>query len=314
MSVAANSVRLAAATVGLGLSLAGPQALSVAAADAPDRGSPVSAHSAEPRSSAAQPGQHGSGTANRTNHGPTVPRVTSVRLRSAAAAVPRPTFIVIVPNAGSSVSPNVTAAPPTPAPAQTPVPAFQVASILEGVGLLVRRSWPNDAQSIKQVPTSGQVADAVEPDVVAYGPIPGPRLSSFDVAGSRIHNTVDKNYESHVNESGAIIRDRLIPSEGTDPAEYSDILKFSNCADILVDNSTILGGKEDAIDAVRGSGYTFNNLTLIPTYNGITVKGAIDDVLIENITFEKHGSNSDLEFGQFDNYCGVPPVNETTQF
>lgn len=126
--------------------------------------------------------------------------------------------------------------------------------------------------------------------------------------------SVDINYESHVNESGTVIRHRLIPSEGANPADYADVLKFSNCTDVVVDGSTVVGGKEDAIDAVRGSNYTFRNLTLVPNANGITAKGSIDGVLIENVSITAHGTDSDLEFGQFDNYwyVGRPPTQNIT--
>ncbi len=72
--------------------------------------------------------------------------------------------------------------------------------------------------------------------------------------------SADKNYESHVQENGTHIEGRTLPSDA-DPAEYSDILKFSNCEDITVKNCSILGGKEDCIDAVRGNNYTFDTVT-----------------------------------------------------
>jgi hypothetical protein len=148
---------------------------------------------------------------------------------------------------------------------------------------------------------------------VRSGPRPAAPTAAADRSGSSIaavSKKTDKNYESHVNESGTVIRDRVIPDEFTDPAEFSDILKFSDSTDILVENSTIFGGREDSIDAVRGARYTFRNLTLVPDYNGITVKGSADGVRIENVSFTKHGSSSDMEFGQFDNYwyIGRPPT------
>ena len=95
----------------------------------------------------------------------------------------------------------------------------------------------------------------------------------------------DKNYESHVTENGSVIENRMIPSEGTDPAEYSDILKFSNCENITVKGCVILGGKEDCIDAVRGANYTIKNSDLYPEHNGITMKGSIDGAKLDNIVF-----------------------------
>lgn len=120
----------------------------------------------------------------------------------------------------------------------------------------------------------------------------------------------DKNFESHAVETGTLVENRLIPGKEVDPLGYSDILKFSNCKDIVVNQCEIHGGKEDCIDAVRGSNYTFKNCTLMPSTNGITLKGSIDGIYIENVTFENHGSDCDIDIGQFDNYwwIGRPPT------
>ena len=125
---------------------------------------------------------------------------------------------------------------------------------------------------------------------------------------------VDKNFESHVQEDSTIIADRVIPSEGTDPLGYSDVLKFSNCTNITVQSCRIYGGKEDAIDGVRGSNYTIKNTTLIPHHNGITLKGSIDGITLDNLVFETHGKDCDIEFGQYDNYyyIGRKPTRNIT--
>lgn len=114
--------------------------------------------------------------------------------------------------------------------------------------------------------------------------------------------SIDVNYESHVAENNVSIKERTIPSEGVNPNDYSDILKFSNCTNVNVTNCTILGGKEDCIDAVRGSNYHITDSTLTPEYNGVTMKGSIDGIEISNVGFTKHGTDCDIEFGQFDNY------------
>ena len=123
--------------------------------------------------------------------------------------------------------------------------------------------------------------------------------------------SADKNYESHVTENGTVIENRTIP-DGVDPSGYSDILKFSNCIGATVNNCTIHGGKEDCIDAVRGSLYTIKNTNLHPVHNGITIKGSVDGVVLENLVFETHGKDCDIEFGQFDNYwwIGRPPTRD----
>jgi hypothetical protein len=231
-----------AGLLGLGLSLAGPQASGVAAAQTTDPGTATSAP---------------------------VAKITGASIGRPAKG--RPATAVIRPTGNGSSAELVA--------------SLQI--LTEGAGA-ARRS------KIDIVPSAV------------------PRERNFVTASGT--TPVDKNYESHVNESGTIIQDRLIPPEGVDPGEYSDILKFSKCTDVVVDNSTILGGKEDAIDAVRGVDYTFQNLTLIPNYNGVTVKGAIDGVDLQNVVFGQHGSSSDLEFGQFDNYwyIGREPTRNIT--
>ena len=119
----------------------------------------------------------------------------------------------------------------------------------------------------------------------------------------------DVNYESHVKESNLLISDRQYSPEN--PTSYSDILKFSNCESVLVTKCIIYGGNEDCIDAVRGTDYSFDQTTLIPLgKNGITLKGSIKNFNIEDVTYAAHGTECDIELGQFDNYwyIGRPPT------
>jgi hypothetical protein len=120
----------------------------------------------------------------------------------------------------------------------------------------------------------------------------------------------DKNYESHVSENGTVIKDRIIPDENINPLDYSDILKFSNSSKVIVENCTIRGGKEDCIDIVRGEMISIKDTKLIPSKNGITIKGSVNDVNLDNVQFENRGSECDIELGQFDNYwyIGRPPT------
>ena len=126
--------------------------------------------------------------------------------------------------------------------------------------------------------------------------------------------SVDKNYESHATENGTVVENRIIPTRDINPMEYSDILKFSNCTGILVDNCEIYGGKEDCIDAVRGELYTIKNSYLYPEHNGITLKGSINGVKLDNVTFKTHGKDCDIDIGQFDNYwyVGRAPTRNVT--
>ncbi len=177
---------------------------------------------------------------------------------------------------------------------------------------------PETSSSITAGPAAPGSHSPRTPRAKPSGRPTGPgSLASRATAHRRIHDTgmhVDKNYESHVNEIGTVIRDRVIPDEGVNPAEYSDILKFSNSRDVIVETSIILGGQEDSIDAVRGANYTFRNLTVVPHRNGITAKGSIEGVLIENVMFAKHGSFADIEIGQFDDYwyVGRAPTRSVT--
>ena len=126
--------------------------------------------------------------------------------------------------------------------------------------------------------------------------------------------SADKNYESHVAETATWIAGRLIPEKGTNALDYSDILKFSNCTDILVSQCYIEGGKEDCVDAVRGNNYTIKDSDLAPEKNGITIKGSIDGFRIENVEFDGHGTECDIDIGQFDNYwyIGRAPTRNIT--
>lgn len=112
----------------------------------------------------------------------------------------------------------------------------------------------------------------------------------------------DVNYKSYVNENNLIINTWTNPEE---PSMYDDVMKFSNCSNVIVDGVTINGGSEDCIDAVRGSNYTFQNLVLKPFRDGITLKGSIDGWNLKNILFLKKGASYTIEVGQYDNYWKI---------
>lgn len=112
----------------------------------------------------------------------------------------------------------------------------------------------------------------------------------------------DNNYKSFAGENGILINQWENP---TDPSMYSDVMKFSNCKNVIVDSVEVHGGKEDCIDAVRGENYLFNNLTLVPLANGVTLKGSIDGCNLKDIKFTKAGKDYTIEIGQYDNYWYV---------
>lgn len=109
----------------------------------------------------------------------------------------------------------------------------------------------------------------------------------------------DTNYKSHVQLKDVVIDTWENPSN---PAEWDDVMKFSQCENVQVRGVTVNGGQEDCIDAVRGSGYSFTNMTLNPLNNGITLKGSIDGWNLKDILFTRKGKEYTIEIGQYDNY------------
>mgnify|MGYP001181212837 FL=1 len=69
-----------------------------------------------------------------------------------------------------------------------------------------------------------------------------------------------------------------------DGAGGSEGLKLSFCHDIVVKNSTILGGYEDCVDIVRGSNISFENCKFISQGSAqhITIKAGV-----KNVSFKK---------------------------
>lgn len=116
----------------------------------------------------------------------------------------------------------------------------------------------------------------------------------------------DTNYRSFVGDNGdndLTVTPELVPiPAGTDLSRFSDILKFSKCLRIVIENFRPLpGGKEDCIDAVRGEDYRVRNCTLAPRRTGITLKGSINVYAVDRVTFVP-GTGPEIEIGQFDNY------------
>ena len=87
------------------------------------------------------------------------------------------------------------------------------------------------------------------------------------------------------------------------PQDYDDILKFSNCTNVLVEGLDIAAGSENCVDAVRGSNYKFKGCDLLSGagVSAVTIKGSIDGWQMIGCTIG-HGKETDIELGQFDNY------------
>ena len=117
----------------------------------------------------------------------------------------------------------------------------------------------------------------------------------------------DVNYLSFVQEKDLVVDSWINPEI---PSDYDDVMKFSNCENVHVKGLIIKGGNEDCIDAVRGKNYKFENLTLEPLNNGVTLKGSIDGWHLKNILFTRKGKAYTIEIGQYDNYWtpSTPPT------
>lgn len=111
----------------------------------------------------------------------------------------------------------------------------------------------------------------------------------------------DINYRAYAAERDIFLEnERIYPDN---PLSYSDILKFSNCSNVLVKDCQIVGGKEECVDIVRGDDYVLQGLVLEPKGQAaIVIKGAVVNYKIIDCEFLSHGKKQDIELGQFDNY------------
>ena len=117
----------------------------------------------------------------------------------------------------------------------------------------------------------------------------------------------DNNFKSYVEEKDLVIDAWRNPDV---PSVYDDVMKFSNCQNVLVKGVEVCGGQEDCIDVVRGTDYFFQDLTLYPLKNGVTIKGSVNGWHLKNIIFDRKGSEYTIEIGQYDNYwtLSTPPT------
>jgi len=126
---------------------------------------------------------------------------------------------------------------------------------------------------------------------------------------------MDYNLHSYYAETGTRIHSLELPAPPANPGAYDDIVKLSNCINTTVDNCSISGGREDCIDACRGEGLRVQDCELYPKgRNGITIKGAFKTWIVSQCYFKAHGSECDIELGQFSMYDRFPFRKDRTQF
>lgn len=106
------------------------------------------------------------------------------------------------------------------------------------------------------------------------------------------------------------------------PQDFDDIMKFSDCRNVTVTSKDVAAGRENCVDAVRGSYYewiacTFASGSGIATF---TIKGAINGWLINDCLIGR-GKKCEIEVGQYDDYWkpgrsptrnGMVSLNRTT--
>lgn len=92
----------------------------------------------------------------------------------------------------------------------------------------------------------------------------------------------------------------------SNPQDFDDLFKCSNVDDLTVRGLTIPASREDSIDCVRGSGYSFESCAI---QGSTTVKGAIDGLKLLNCVI-----SGTVELGQYDDYwtCGRAPTRNVS--
>lgn len=121
---------------------------------------------------------------------------------------------------------------------------------------------------------------------------------------------MDTNYESYVDECWVEVQARAI-GDVENWSAYDDMLKFSNCWNVNVNNCVVVGGREDCIDMCRGGDYRVQNSSLIIMgKNGITCKCGVEGLRVEGVEFDGYGMFSEIEIGMFSKYDKFPFKNK----
>jgi hypothetical protein len=113
--------------------------------------------------------------------------------------------------------------------------------------------------------------------------------------------SADRNFLSFANQRDLVVNDFIPPA---DPLQYDDVLKFSNCQSVTVENIGIHGGRENAVDCVRGASYVLRNSAFMAGEKAratLVFKGAIDGWIVDRCLVG-NGTESAIEVGQFDDY------------
>jgi hypothetical protein len=116
----------------------------------------------------------------------------------------------------------------------------------------------------------------------------------------------DQNYISYYGDRP----DTSAWSPPADPKLYDDVMKFSNCTNVDVRGRVIPGGKENAIDCVRGENYRFERCQIgAGGEASVVFKGSIRGWTLDRCVFAPNKIH--VELGQFSDYWkpGAPKTN-----
>lgn len=117
---------------------------------------------------------------------------------------------------------------------------------------------------------------------------------------------MDNNFRSYADVDGVTIKDEVITPDN--PTQYNDILKLSNAKNVDIIGAFITGGSEDCVDMNRNCQNVFiANTALCPNGKfGVTIKGGTRSVIIQNVEFVKHGSETDIDIGNWSDQSNEP--------
>ncbi len=105
----------------------------------------------------------------------------------------------------------------------------------------------------------------------------------------------DKIYFAIGSTNNVVLRNFDAPDN---PMDFDDVMKFSDCNQVLVSGVNVPGGQENALDVVRGTNYIFENSHFIGgNVAAVTLKGSVDGWEFDSCVFK-----GKLEIGMFDNY------------
>lgn len=120
---------------------------------------------------------------------------------------------------------------------------------------------------------------------------------------------IEKRFSADQHTLAFLGADNVIIEECTIEASVvEEALKFSDCRNVWVRNCTLIGGREDALDVVRGGNLIFENITFVSRgARAVTIKGGVDNVWFVGCDFSGSAtSGAFIELGDWSDYDKEP--------